>query len=348
MFKPKFQVKKEARRGASQPKMATLAQPLPKQHNTGFFARVWRYRFAYLLILPTLLMMSFIHFMPIVQGVYMSLLDLNGASKVPRFLGAEYIGLENYIQFITNTNSETISRILNAGKNTFFYSIIVNAATIGIGLLAALLLNRNFRWRRLARTLLLLPWIVPTFSVGLMWANMWLSDTGIINTLLVDILHLFPDDQRPFWLIGPNAFWAVVIPTIWRFLPFNIVMLLAGLQVIPEDLYEAADVDGATAWQKFRFITAPLLKPVLAIMTLWGVIGTAFGYNIVVMMFGNGGGFPGESADLLMPALQRSTFSLFNFGIGAAMSIIMMLIMMIFVAVWMRTFRDSLTQEGAV
>jgi multiple sugar transport system permease protein len=328
--------------------MATAVQKLSQtKKEPGLLGRMWKYRFAYLLILPTLLIMLIIHAMPIVQGFIMSLLDINGAAKMRLFLNAPFVGLENYQALLLSSTNATGATIMGAARNTFFYTIIVNILTLGLGLVSALLLNRKFRFQRVARTLLLLPWIVPTYAVGLMWANMWLSETGVINNILVDWLHLFPADDRPFWLIGPNAFWAVVVPTVWRGLPFNTVMLMAGLQIIPEDLYEAADVDGASAWQKFRYITAPLLKPTLAIMLLWGVIFTAFGYNIVVMMFGNGGGFPGESADLLMPALQRQTFSRFNFGLGAAMSIMMMAIMMVFVGIWLRVFRDSLTTEGS-
>lgn len=332
--------------------MATSAYPLPRpkpKNQSGvraLLSRMWRYRVAYLLILPTVTMMLLVHFLPIVQGTIMSVLDLNGPQKLRLFLGAEFSGLENYQTLLFNTSDAGVKTILNAARNTFFYTIIVNMGTIGLGLLAALLLNRRFRGQRMARTLLLLPWIIPTYAVGLMWANMWLSETGIVNTLLVDILHL--SEERPFWLIGPNAFWAVVIPTIWRGLPFNTVMLLAGLQVVPDELYEAAQIDGASIWQQFYFITLPLLKPVIAIMMLWGIIFTAFGYNIVIMMFGNGGGFPGEFADLLMPAIHRATFSKFSFGIGAAASIVMMAVMLVFVGIWMRTFRDSFTQEGAV
>lgn len=320
---------------------------IPKKKRESLFARMWRYRFAYMLILPALLMMTLVHLMPILQGLYMSFLDLNGAAKLRLFLNAEFVGFDNYRSLLLGTSDAAIAVIVNAARNTLFYTVTVNLGTVGVGLIAALLLNRRFRGRRLARTLLLLPWVVPTYAVGLMWANMWLRETGVINNILVDALHLFPADERPFWLIGPNAFWAIVIPTIWRQLPFNTIMLLAGLQVVPEELYEAASIDGASRTQRFRFITLPLLKPVLAIMLLWGVIFTAFGYNIVIMMFGNGAGFPGESADLLMPALQRQTFSRFSFGTGAAMSILLMAVMMIFVFIWMRVFRENLTQEGS-
>ncbi len=310
-----------------------------------FFRRVYRYRLAYLMILPTALLMLTVHFMPSIEGFIMSMLKLNQFT-LRYFLRAPFIGLENYRSILTDPGNPVVAGITGAARNTLFYTIVVNIGTLGLGLVLALLLNRRFPGRRLARTLVLLPWVVPTYAVGLLWGAMWLRESGVINMILVDWLHLLR--ERPFWLIGPNAFWAVVIPTIWRFLPFNTIMILAGLQVIPDELYEAASIDGASAFQRFRYITVPLLMPVLAIMLLWGVIFTAFGYNIVIMMFGNGGGFPGEYADLLMPAITRQSFGLWQFGLGAAASILMMLFMMIFVAIWLRVFRNVLTQEGSL
>jgi multiple sugar transport system permease protein len=304
--------------------------------------RIKYHRFAYLLILPTLIGMLLVHFIPTVQGIWMSFLKLNQFT-LGRFLRAPFIGLDNYKLIIADPNNPVVSGITLAARNTLIYSIFVNAGALGIGIVAALLLNRRFRGRGIARTLILLPWVVPTYAVGMLWGMMWLRDRGIINMILVNWLHLL--GHKPFWLIGPNTIWAIIIPTIWRQLPFNTVMLLSGLQIVPGELYEAAEIDGASGWQKFWRITLPLMKPVISILLLWGVIFTVFGYNIVVMMFGNGGGYPGEWGDLLMPAIQRQSFGYWLFGLGAAASTLMMLGMMVFVAGWYRVFRTSLTEE---
>jgi len=108
--------------------------------------------------------------------------------------------------------------------------------------------------------------VVPTYVVGMVWGYMWREDTGVINQILVDQLHLL--STRPFWLIGNNVFWAICIPTIWRSFPFTMIMLLSGLQTIPDELYEAAKIDGASPFQRFRFITMPMLKTVFSILIL--------------------------------------------------------------------------------
>jgi multiple sugar transport system permease protein len=158
---------------------------------------------------------------------------------------------------------------------------------------------------------------------------------------LVDWLHIL--SEKPVWLIGPNTIWAIIIPTIWRQWPFAMLMLLAGLQNISKDVYEAAHIDGASPWQSFRHITWPLLKPVWAILILHGLIFNVYSFNIVIMMFGNGAGFPGKNGDLLMTNIFRNSFQMWDFGSGAAMSSLLMLGMVTVVFVWYRIFKDSLS-----
>lgn len=117
-----------------------------------------------------------------------------------------------------------------------------------IGMIGALILNRNFPGRSAVRTLFLFPWIVPAYVIGLLWGFMWQRDVGIINKILVDWLHLLP--EKPFWLIGPKTLWAIIIPTIWRYWPLSMLMMLAGLQTIPDELYDSASIDGASAWRR--------------------------------------------------------------------------------------------------
>jgi len=233
--------------------------------------------------------------------------------------------------------------MLGALRNTALYSILVTACSVGIGLGVALLLDREFPGKALARTLLMLPWVVPTYVVGTLWGFMWQRDEGIVNHVLVDVLHLM--DHKPFWLIGGNTFFAIVIPTVWRAWPVLMLIFLAALQAVPEDLYEAARLDGAGAWQRFRHITLPALKPVIVIQVMFQIIDNIYSYNIVAMMFGKGAGYPGEWGDLLMPLLTRQSFSYWRFGEGAAVSFVMMAVMLVFVALWMRAFRRSMTDE---
>ncbi len=298
--------------------------------------QIVKYRFAYLFLLPTLIGMMILHFFPIVQGIWMSFLKLNQYT-INQYLGAPWVGLENFYNVLINAKSPIRLGLIEAARNTIIYSIAVTAGTLSIGMVAALMVNRQFRGKGLVRTLFLFPWVVPTYVTGLLWGFMWQRGVGIINILLVDILHLLP--AKPFWLIGPNTIWAIIIPTIWRYWPFSMLLLLAGLQAIPEELYEAADIDGASGWKKFWMITFPQLRPVWAILILFGLIYNVYSFNIVIMMFGFGAGFPGEWGDLLMTNIFRNSFMQWNFGVGAAASVVLMVTMFILVNIWFHFYR---------
>jgi multiple sugar transport system permease protein len=298
--------------------------------------------FPYLLLIPAVLMMLAVNVTPIIQGFYMSLLKLNQYT-LSQYLDAPFIGLENYRRVILENHSPIRAGLGFALRNTLLYTLVVSVSAIVIGLAVAVLLNRDFPGKGTARTLLLLPWIVPSYVVGTLWGFMWQRDVGIVNVVLVDWLHLFA--ERPFWLLGSNSFWAIVIPTVWRAWPVMMLIFLAALQAIPEDQYEAATLDGVGRWNQFFHITVPLLKPVIVIQFMFQIIDNVYSYNIVSMMFGNGAGHPGEWADLLMPLLTRQSFSYWLFGQGAAVSFIMMVLMLVFVGVWMKSFKRSMTSD---
>jgi multiple sugar transport system permease protein len=312
--------------------------------------RIRRNAVAYAFIAPTCAAMLLVHFIPGLQGLYMSLLDLKQINLL-LYLRAPFVGLQHYQQIVGGvlfgSDDVNVAALGQALNNTLWYAFWVNLGTIGLGMVLALLLHRRFRGVGVARTLVLLPWVMPTFVVGIAWNLIWLQDGGLANKVLVDWLGLV--SQRPTWLTGPASFWALVIPTIWRSLPFTAVMLLAGLQVIPTDLYEAARVDGASGLARFRYITLPMLTPVLSVLTLFGTVFNLIGgqgYNISASMFTAGSGASvngGRFADLLVPAIVRQSFERQLFGYGAAASVLVMLILMLLVAVWYRTFRSAAT-----
>jgi multiple sugar transport system permease protein len=301
---------------------------------------VRKHRVAYLFLLPTVLGMLALQIFPIGQGLYLGFLR-SRKDKLLDYLSAPWAGLENYRNVLLNTDSPIRSGLWDALRNTIEYTVIVTIGTVMVGLLAALMVNREFKGRSIARTFMLFPWIVPTYVVGLLWGFLWQKEVGLINIILVDWLHIL--SEKPVWLIGPNTIWAIIIPTIWRQWPFAMLMLLAGLQNISRDVYEAAHIDGANPWQSFRHITWPLLKPVWAILILHGLIFNVYSFNIVIMMFGNGAGFPGKNGDLLMTNIFRNSFQMWDFGSGAAMSSLLMLGMICVVFVWYRVFKDSLS-----
>jgi len=304
----------------------------------GLIKQIIKHRFAYYFILPTIIGMLLLHALPIFQGIYMSFLRLNHLT-ISQYLMAPFVGFGNYYEILLNPTSPIRIGLLDAVRNTFIYTLVVTVGTISVGLIVAMMLNRKFAGRGLFRTLFLFPWVVPTYVTGLLWGFMWQRDIGIINIVLHDILHILPD--KPFWLVGPNTLWAIIIPTIWRFWPLNMLMLLAGLQQIPDELYEAAEIDGASGWKKFWSITFPLLRPVWSILILFGLIYNTYSFNIVIMMFGYGAGFPGEWGDLMMTNIFRNTFQRWDFGTGAAASVMLMIVMITAVNIWFKYYKKS-------
>ncbi len=310
----------------------------PKLVKKGLFYKIKSNKLAYGLIAPALIAMFIIHLVPIVSGLFMSFLKLNQFT-LKQFLKAPFIGLDNYKMVLLDPNSTMRSGFFDAIRNTAIFAVGCSILVISIGLLLAILLNRRFKFQGVARTLLMTPWVVPSFVVGLLWGFMWQQD-GIINKILVNVLHIFP--EGPFWLTGPRVMVAIMIPTIWRTVPFVMLMILAGLQQIPEDYYEAAQIDGANAWQKFTQITLPLLRSVLAIQILNGIISYVYSFNIVAMMFGHGAGFPGKYGDLLMTNINRNSFQIWQFGPGAAATVIVMFCVLALVGVWYKVFQEDL------
>ncbi len=297
-----------------------------------------RARFAYWLVAPAALFMVLVHLIPTAAGAFLSLLNLN-TFTFQRLFGAPWAGLENYDSSRFDSANPLPSGFTNAATNTAFYTGWTVALTLVLGLAIALLLNRSFPGQRVVRTLMLTPWIVPSFVVAVLWQFMWQRDAGIINKLLVDYTGVV--GERPTWLLGENTMWAIIVPSVWRGIPFAMLIFLAGLQAIPRELHEAAAMDGAGPWKRFRHITLPLLRPLIAIQLLFGVIYSAYQFAIPYIMLGSN---PGPSADLLMTLIIRQSFSNNLFGYGAAVSTLLMAAMFIWVAIWYRAFRRDLQE----
>jgi multiple sugar transport system permease protein len=300
-------------------------------------AQGWRrQRFALLLISPAVAVMVAVHLVPTAAGVYLAFLQLDTFTFFLLF-DAPWVGLENFRNILFEADNPLRSGFVEATWNTVYYTGWTVGLTLAGGLGIALLLHRRFPGRSVARTLMIAPWVVPSFVVALLWQFMWQSDSGIVNELLVDRLSLL--DERPVWLLGPNSMWAIIVPSVWRALPFVTLVFLAGLQAIPDELYEAASIDGAGAWRRFRHLTLPLLRPLIAIQLLFGVIYSAYQFAIPFVMLGTN---PGPHADLLMTLVVRQSFTNNLFGYGAAISTLLMLAMLVWVAIWYAAFRRDL------
>jgi multiple sugar transport system permease protein len=309
----------------------------PRPPRPGVAARR-RERFALWLIAPALAFMVLVHLIPTGAGAFLSLLDLN-TFTFQQLFGAPWAGFGNYDSVLFDASNPLHSGFTNAASNTAFYTGWTVGLTLLGGLGIALLLNRSFPGQRVVRTLMLTPWVVPSFVVAVLWQFMWQRDAGIINKVLVDYTGVL--GERPTWLLGENSMWAIIVPSIWRGIPFAMLIFLAGLQAIPRELHEAAALDGAGPWQRFRHITLPLLRPLIAIQLLFGVIYSAYQFAIPYIMLGSN---PGPSADLLMTLVMRQSFSNNLFGFGAAVSTLLMLAMFLWVLVWYRAFRRDLVE----
>ena len=295
-----------------------------------------RNRLPYWLIAPALVVMVLIHVLPAAGGVVLSFKKFN-LFTFRELFGAPWNGLENYRSILLDSDNPLHSGFWGAAQNTAVYTFWTVTGTLVGGLAIALLLNRKMRGQRVARTLMLVPWIIPSYVVAVLWAFMWQSDVGIINKVLVDYLGIL--GERPVWLSGEASLWAIIIPSIWRGLPFAMLIFFAGLQAIPPELGEAAAIDGAGPWRRFRHITLPLLRPLIAIQLLFGVIYAAYQYAIPVVMLGS---TPGPDADLMMTLIVRQSFQNNLFGFGAAASVLLTLTMLIWVLAWWRIFRRDL------
>jgi arabinogalactan oligomer/maltooligosaccharide transport system permease protein len=282
-------------------------------------------RIAYLFIAPALIAMLLLVFYPLVNGIYLSFTDatqFNSAKRIGEtYTPASYqfIGLENYSDVF---NQQTLYFWPTFGQTVIWtiFNVIFHI-TIGLGL--ALLLNRKIRFRAVYRVLLIIPWAIPSYISGFVWRFLYNGEYGFLNAFLNSI-----GVQDVPWLSDPGwAMVAVIIANTWLAIPFNMVTLLGGLQSIPGELYEAAEVDGATAWQKFKGITLPMLRPVMLTITLLGVIWTFNSFNIIFLVSEGG---PSRSTEILSTWAWRLGFQQSQYGVAAAYSVIILLILLVF------------------
>lgn len=220
-------------------------------------------------------------------------------------------------------------------KQQVFWSILLKtlmwtAASIffhvTIGVFLAVVLHQKFiRGKSIWRVLLILPWALPQYITALTWRGMFNYEFGAINLLITKYLHLPPVQ----WLTSPfQAFLAVIITNIWLGFPFMMVIALGGLQSIPDNLYEAAEVDGASKWSQFWNITVPLLRPVMIPAIILGVVWTFNNVNVVWLV--SNGGEPGDSTHILVSYVYKVAFNLYRFGWAAALSVVIFAILFTF------------------
>lgn len=175
-----------------------------------------------------------------------------------------------------------------------------------------------------------MPFALPVFAAVITWRFMLQRDTGLVNRVLVDGLGLF--DERPFWLVGGNSFASLVVVTVWRLWPYAFLTITAGLQSIPQELYEVAEVDGAGAWQQLRRVTLPMLRPVNRVLMLVLFLWSFNEFTVPYTLFGAAA--PAQ-ADILAVHIYQSSFVTWNFGLGSAMSVLVLAFLLLVSGVYM-------------
>jgi multiple sugar transport system permease protein len=278
-----------------------------------------RYLLFLLLIAPAFLLRLTTAAYPILQTIFLSFNNLSVLQGTD-----EFVGLQNYIN---------LSRDYGLRGALDFTVIFVVASTILeliVGMLIALLLNAAFRGRTFARTINLIPWAIPTIVAG--YAFRWLLDDqfGMIPYWIQELFGLR-------WVIFINSFsarLAVILVQVWKAAPFMAIIFLAGLQGVPQELYEAAIVDGASSWRRFWHITIPLIMPLTITMGMFQMVWSLAGFDLV---YGLTFGGPGVATSVLALQIFREGILFFKYGVASAMSVILLLFVAVIglVAVWL-------------
>ncbi len=295
--------------------------------------------FAYAMLSPVVIVIAILVLYPLAQGVWLSFTDATGKTMgdVRNPPSYDFIGLKNYIRILSGELKNSVGQnfwsvfgrtVIWTAANVFFHY------TIGLGL--AITLNRKFVGRSLYRIILLIPWAMPAYITASSWRFLFNETSGPINA----ILSIFGIDPVP-WLGQPiPALVAVIMVNVWLGIPFMLVALLGGLQGIPEELYQAAEVDGASPWQKFRLVTMPLLRPVSSTVILLGVIWT---FNMFVIIFLVTGGGPASSTEILVTFAYAEAFTVpaRNVAVASTYGILILSILVVFAAAYRKIAERS-------
>jgi len=238
------------------------------------------------------------------------------------------------------------AQYLSVFKQQLFWSILLKTIIwtlvnivfhVVIGVFLAVVLHQKFiRGKPAWRVALILPWALPQYISALTWRGMFNYEYGAVNLLITKYLHLSPVQ----WLTSPfEAFLAVIITNIWLGFPFMMVIALGGLQSIPDELYEAADVDGASKWFQFWNITAPLLRPVMIPAITLGIVWTFNNINVVWLV--SNMGEPADSTHILVSYVYKAAFNMYRFGWAAALSVVIFAILFVFARVFLKNTRAT-------
>jgi ABC-type sugar transport system permease subunit len=281
-----------------------------------------------LLLAPMALVLLLVVGYPLVYSFILSLYRVNLANPEQ---GQPFVGLGNYLFAFRQP------AFWYSVQRTFYFTILSVGLELGLGLLFAVVLNERFRGQLTARLMMIAPWALLTVSNGVLWAWILNPTYGVANAFLISLGVL---DAPKAWL--SDTFWTmnvIILADSWKTVPNMTLLLLAGLQPIPDDLYEAAEVDGATRWQKFSHITLPLLRPVILVAIALRTIGAFKVFDIIYVLTGNGG--PADSTKVISFYAYDQAFRYLYFGYGSAVAWLITAFILILIAIYMRLLRSE-------
>ncbi|MBI4378579.1 MAG: sugar ABC transporter permease [Nitrospinae bacterium] len=256
-----------------------------------------------LFVIPAFILLSLVTIYPVIYVLYLSL-----HRRLLIFNISKFVGFENYLFLLKD------DRFWNALKNTVYFTVLSVSLELFVGLSFAVLLNRAFRLRGFVRAIVLIPWALPTVVSARMWEWMYNTDFGILNYLLGSEINWL---GSPFWAMN-----AAIFMDVWKTTPFVAILLIAGLQVIPQELYQAAKIDGAGGWAIFRRITLSLLKPVILVVLIFRTLDAFRVFDAVYVLTGGG---PANSTETLSIYAYKVLFQTLQFGYGSTLSVVVFL-----------------------
>jgi multiple sugar transport system permease protein len=280
----------------------------------------------YLLVAPVVALLLALVAYPFLIAVQFALSDRTLAEP------GRFVGLDN----VWNLWDNQIYR--QTVRNTVIYTLAATVLKLSAGFALALVLNERLPWKRLVRSAVLLPWIVPTVLSTMAWLWLLTPNFSVLNWILV---HTGASTRGLPWLTDPNlALFSVTLVNTWRGIPFFAITLLAGLQTIPGELYEASSIDGAGKWQRFRFVTLPLIQPILLITVVLSLIWTFSDFQVV---YGLTQGGPMNSTHVLATLSYQVGLASGQIGEGAAISLTMLPLLLVLIVWQIRHLRRGST-----
>lgn len=256
--------------------------------------------------------------------------DLTGATG-ETILQSNFIGFKNYGKYLQD------NRMWGALWNTTFFTVITVALELVIGICIALLINRAFKGRGIIRASVLIPWAIPTAVAAMMWGFLFDGQSGIVAHYL-EALHIIPDAS---WLLSTSngGMFSIILADVWKTTPYMALLILAGLQTIPESLYEASDVDGANKFQQFWKITLPLLKSSILVALLFRTLDAFRVFDLIYVLTGGG---PANATESISVYAYKTLFAQQNFGEGSVLSVIVFLCVAIISFIYVKLIGSDL------